>query len=196
MDYIYLLDQGCKNFDYLDSKNNVNFLMENQKNDLLLLDLENINYFFLIPEFDENNCYYFNLFISFKNCYISKNLLNLNFNVIKIKSISNVKNLSFLEIKNIFNFDKSKFSINKFDYRFVYILNIDNNKKKIDITPSNDEEQEKNIIKFFEEYNNNGDINKNENLRSEIKEILSKYLEEPSIQNKHNQLKKISYFFY
>lgn len=45
IDYIYLLDQGCINFEYLDTNNSVNYLIKNQKNDLLLLDLEKINFF-------------------------------------------------------------------------------------------------------------------------------------------------------
>ena len=103
--------------------------MENQKNDLLLLDLENINFLFLIPKFDEYNCYYFDFFISFKNEFMYKNLLNLNFNIISVDRVDKVENLSFLDVKTIFNFDKSKFSINKFDYRFIDMLNIDSKKK-------------------------------------------------------------------
>jgi hypothetical protein len=193
MDFIYLLDQGCKNFEYLDINNNVSYLMENQKNDLLLFDLENINYLFLIPKFDEKNHYYYNLLISFKDESVYNNLFNLNFNIISIKKINKIENLSFLDIKNIFNFENSKFSINKFDYRFNSVLNIDSKKKKIDVKTLTDEEQEQKVIDFFKKYDHASDINNDEGLKSEIKNILSQYLTKPDIRD---DLKKISYFFY
>jgi hypothetical protein len=195
IDYIYLLDQGCKNFEYLDFDNNVKYLMENQKNDLLLLDLEKINFFFLIPEFDENNKYYFNLFISFKDECVYNNMLNLNFNIISIDYINRAESLSFFDVKTIFNFNKSKFSINKFDYRFIDILNINSEKKKIDIKPLSVKDEENMIINFLKECVRDSDINKNENLKSEIKEALSQYLKKSDI-DKYDQFKKISYFFY
>ena len=169
--------------------------MENQKNDLLLLDLEKINFFFLIPEFDENNNYYFNLFVSFKDESASSNMLNLNFNIISVDRVDKVENLSFLDVKTIFNFDKSKFSINKFDYRFIDILNIDSEKKKINIKPLSKEDEETLIINFFKECVKNSDINKNENLKLEIKELLSQYLKKPDT-DKYDQFKRISYLFY
>jgi hypothetical protein len=193
MDYIYLLDQDCKNFEYLDINNRVNYLMENQKNDLLLIGLEKINFLFLIPKFDKNNCYYFDLFISFKNECMHKNLLNLNFNIISIESVSKIKSLSLLDIKNIFNFDNNKFLINKFDYRGVCTLNIDFNKKKLDIKPFTQEEEDAKMIEFLNECNNKGDINENEDLKLNIKEVLSQFLKKRNI---NINLKKISYFFY
>lgn len=195
IDYIYLLDQGFKNFEYLDINNNVRCLMENQKNDLLLLNLEKINFLFLIPEFDKNNNYYFNLFISFKDISAYDDMLNLNFNIISIDYVDKVENLSFLDVKTIFNFNKSKFSTNKFDYRFIDILNIDFEKKKIDIKPLSQEDEEKLIIDFFKECVKNPNINKNENVKLEIKELLSHYLTN-SDTGKYDQFKKISYFFY
>lgn len=193
MEYIYLLDQDCKNFEYLDINNHVKYLMENQKNDLLLLNLEKINFLFLIPKFDENNRYYFDLFISFKDELIYKNLLNLNLNIISIKSINKIKSLDFIDIKTIFNFDKNKFSHNKFDYRFIETLNIDSEKKKINIIPISEEEEEKMIIKFLTENNKYKDINDNENLKLYTKKFLSEFLKKP---NNYNKIKKISYFFY
>lgn len=164
--------------------------MENQKNDLLLLNLDNINYLFLIPEFDNNNCYYFNFFISFKNKLINDYLTNLNFNIIRIDSINQIKNLSFLEVKTIFNFENSLFSNNKFDYRFLNTLNIDHEKKKIIINSFSNEYQEKNTINFLNE------LSKDDNLKLGIKKILSEYLKKPDFNVKYEQLKKISYFFY
>jgi len=195
MNFIYLLDQNCKNFEYLDYNNKINNLMENQKNDLLLFDLEKINFLFLIPEFN-NSCYYFNLFISFKDESMSKNLFNLNFNLIRIDCINKIKNLSFLDVKNIFNFDKSKFSDNKFDYRFVKTLNIDCEKKKINIKPVTEEEQQRRIINFLTDSGKYNGINENEKLKLEIREILSNYLKKPDINYRYNLLKRISYFFY
>jgi hypothetical protein len=192
MDFIYLLDQGCKNFEYLDINNNVSYLMENQKNDLLLLGLENINYLFLIPKFDKKNRYYYNLLISFKNDSVYNNLFNLNFNIISIEKFNRIENLSFLDIKNIFNFENSKFSINKFDYRFNSTLNIDSKKKKINIKVPTDEEEQK-FIDFLCKYDHKRGVNNDESLKLEIKNILSQYLIKPSIDVK---LKKISYFFY
>lgn len=191
LDYIYLLDQNCKNFEYLDKNNNVNYLMESQKNDLLLLNLENLNFLFLIPRFDENGYYHFDLFISFKNEFICKNLLNLNFSIISIKSINKIENLSFFDIKTIFNFNENNFTKNKFDYRFIDFLNIDFKKKKINITPLTDEELLKNLNNFLIEVGKSGNVDKN--LKSKIKDILVQFLEKPDI---NIYLKKISYFFY
>jgi len=194
LDYIYLLDQNCKNFDYLDINGNVGYLMENQKNDLLLLGLEKINFLFLIPKFDNNNSYYFDLFISFKHQYQYEYLLSLNFNTIFIDYISIFKNITFLDIKNTFNFEKNKFSVNKFDYRLVDILNVDFQKKKLEIKPYTEED----IINFFfnndHKYKNINDTN--DNLKLGIKYILYNFLKKPDINDKHNKLKKISYFFY
>lgn len=193
MNHLYLLDQGCKNFEELNVGKNINYLMENQKNDLLLLDLENVNFLFFIPRFDKNNCYYFDFFISFKNKYGYNNLLNLNFNIISIKNINEIKNLSFLDIKNIFSFEKSKFSNNRFNYCFIPTLNIDSQKKKINITPMSKEEEEKVLINFLTECGKYNNVGENENLKLEIKEILSQFLKKPDI---NAYLEKISYFFY
>lgn len=191
LEYIYLLDQNCKNFDYLDQNNNINYLMENQKKDLLLLDLDNINFLFIIPKFNENNNYYFHLFISFKKESMCKNLLNLNFKIINIKNINKIENLSFFDIKNIFNFDNNKFLQNKFDYRFLDILNINHEKKKIIIQPLTENELLKNFNNFLAESSKSGEIDKNWKL--EIKNLLNNFLEKPDI---NFNLKKISYFFY
>lgn len=94
--------------------------------------------------------------------------------VISVDKIDKIKNLPFLNVKNIFNFDKSKFSINKFYYRFIYTLNIDSNKKKIYIEPISEKNEEEMIINFFKEYNQYGTVNKN--LKLDNKNILSSYL--------------------
>lgn len=114
--YLYTEDARCDEPLYFVFSPNVEKIKKAQKFDLFfLMGLKNLGLLILIPKLDDDNKYYFNLILAVKSDFDIKKFYNFNFNSIILKSVVelNMFNLSEFYVKNIFDFENTKFKDNE-----------------------------------------------------------------------------------
>ena len=94
--------------------------LRNMQSEDLMRFYDNLTFesFFIISKFDDNNLYYYDILAVAKNNFSVEDFYELNFNIIKTKSITPVlfKDINYNYVNKIFNFDL----LRKYNFEIVY----------------------------------------------------------------------------